>query len=108
MVERLKHGRRILKLVAEEGSKGVTAGDLARQLGISKQNLSKTLRELEPLNVIERHSDGRNVFVCIGAIGQLLLAGDRTVPMPAERTAELFGSRQPMERPHLALVGRAA
>ncbi|MEW6210545.1 MAG: winged helix-turn-helix domain-containing protein [Acidobacteriota bacterium] len=68
-----KHADRLLEAAARAGARGIAAGELASELGISQQHLSKLLREMESRDIIERHSEGGKVYVCLGLVGEILV-----------------------------------
>ena len=99
IVESRDHGPRLLEVVAAAGGKGIRSGELAGELGISEQNLAALLRHFESHDIIERHREGRSVFVCLGGAGRLLAAAvvveikPREFPNDARCTAPLESLR---------------
>ena len=100
LVAGYKHGWRMLRVLSDKGSAGLTQKELAGELGISSQNLSKTLattlRDLERWSVIERHRAGKPTFVCLGPVGQLLLRAGTVHEISAAERKNVFGKREPI------------
>lgn len=74
-VQSQTHGSRILnelKAAAETGGPGLNVTALANKLNLSSPGLVAVLNKLEQQDIIERHRSGRNVFVSLGLLGQLL------------------------------------
>lgn len=68
-----KHADQLLETVARAGIRGIAAGELASELEISQQYLSKLLREMQSRDIIERHSEGGRVYVCLGLVGEIIV-----------------------------------
>jgi len=64
----------IKELTAEvaRGGHGLTVTALAERAGLTPPGLVPLLNELEQQDIVERHRSGRNVFVSLGLVGQLL------------------------------------
>jgi DNA-binding MarR family transcriptional regulator len=71
-------GERLLRTVEQAEFPGVKSGELARRLNISPPHMTKLLREMETCDVLERRPFGRNVYVTLGLVGQLLLERRRS------------------------------
>lgn len=82
-----EHASELVAILSDAGAEGVTAGALAKQLEISPPHLAKLLRELDSRDIIERHSVGRNVYVVLGLVGQLMLEKRNKVEQVEERGA---------------------
>lgn len=91
LVQSRKHAEQMLALLASVSEEGMKAGELASKLGISPQHLAKLLRELQSQDIIERHSAGKQVYVCLGLAGHLL------VKRRSERQAEAAVSRSAIQ-----------
>lgn len=72
LVRSSKLGERLLQVVKAAGGAGVIGMDLAAGLHTSPQNLAKLLVRFERKDIIERHSAGRNVRICLGLVGELV------------------------------------
>jgi len=104
------HAEELLKLATREGSKGLSVGDIARRLNMSLPHVSKLLRELEALYLVERHPAGKKTFVALGPVGLALSRreGWRAEPqaLSDEQLRDLFGRREPLTNPLAHLAAR--
>jgi len=93
LIQSRTHAGDLLAQVAGVGGWGMRAGELARRLKISPQHLAVLLRELEPHDIITRHAVGRNVYVSLGLVGQLVTerrAKPNTTPaLPSAKTPRI-------------------
>jgi len=80
------YGRELLELVAkaEEANVPLPVGELARQLRRSKSTVVQVLGKMEGRGLVERRRDGRNVYVSLGLMGQVLM--ERKYPEFVQRT----------------------
>jgi DNA-binding MarR family transcriptional regulator len=106
---------KLIEILCEAENESVKCGDMARRLDISPQNLAKLLRDLEERDIVERHSAGRNVFVALGLVGQLLQErrnkdrSDDAFARPEDDFAFAGDSRimEPLRNPKGAAFGQA-
>lgn len=63
----------VAELVATNGETGSQVFQLAKRLNLSRPNLVNCLNTLEQHDIIERHRSGRNTFVSLGLVGQLVV-----------------------------------
>jgi DNA-binding transcriptional ArsR family regulator len=64
----------VFRLLVQQGTSGLAAGEIAEQLGVSPATLSFHLKELAHANLITARQDGRFVFYAanFGAMNRLL------------------------------------
>ena len=62
----------VLEVISKNGGSGWKVHELARKLKISSPQLDANLKILEEQDIIERQRSGRNTFVSLGLVGQLV------------------------------------
>jgi len=100
LVRSRAHAEDLMKIVAREGSRGISVGALSQRLEVTMPHAAKLLRELEALYLIERHRSGRHTFVTLGPVGLVMNRREawsvEVKPPTDEEVRALFGGAQPL------------
>ncbi len=104
---RVSHGYVVQRLIGAES----TVGDIAAELGISQQAVSKSVGELESLGLVERRvdaADHRIRRLILTARGTAVVEATRSARAELERTvAREVGDLAPAKRALIALLDAA-
>jgi hypothetical protein len=93
IVESRERGADLLRILATAPQQGLNAGDLAKRLEITPQNLSPLLATFHAHGIIERTKRGRHVFNTLTAHGGALLPPDEPNIPPPPRIDFMFTSQ---------------